>query len=347
MPDYSKYYNPYDFSNPVSDKQLFIGREKELADICYYLDQAKKAPRSINIALLGPRAAGKTSFLNMIALNATDRGYCVARIDLNEGDASSSIAFFHKIFDSLLRAACDFTNTVTSQLCFGGKQDRVYDTYLEMVSAYHVPEDKTWCPFVFPIQYAMARSAGVDNAPLSETAFKADLERISRELQAPCALLFDESNVLSANRILLEMIRNIFMNVPGYMLVFTGTPDFFPVMDEVFSPIIRQFKKIEINAFRDDETTKECIRKPLQKLGIDKLDDIFDFANKQALGEIRELTGAGRTRFSCCATSCSKGCRWVKPAKWHMAYQLSMKSLVNSARGNRLQPAPSSLPLLS
>jgi predicted AAA+ superfamily ATPase len=93
--DCSKVHNPYDFSNPVEDKKLFSGRNRELCEIRYYLDQAKNAPRAINIALLGPRASGKTSLLNMIALDAKERGFCTARINLNEGDTESQLAFFH------------------------------------------------------------------------------------------------------------------------------------------------------------------------------------------------------------------------------------------------------------
>ena len=62
-----KLYNPYDFANPVSDKELFVGRKQELDDIKYYIDQAKLT-RPINLAILGPRASGKTSLLNMCDL---------------------------------------------------------------------------------------------------------------------------------------------------------------------------------------------------------------------------------------------------------------------------------------
>ena len=33
-------YNPYDFANPVSDISLLVGREKEMDEIKYYLDEA-------------------------------------------------------------------------------------------------------------------------------------------------------------------------------------------------------------------------------------------------------------------------------------------------------------------
>ncbi|MHC5773961.1 hypothetical protein [Nostoc sp.] len=66
MVDLNTTHNPYDFSNPVSDIELFAGRKNELKDINYYLNHAAKAPRAINLALLGRRASGKTSLLNII-----------------------------------------------------------------------------------------------------------------------------------------------------------------------------------------------------------------------------------------------------------------------------------------
>ena len=63
--DLSNFYNPYDFANPVADTMLLVGRESEMDQIKYYLDYAKNAPRPINIALLGQRASGKTSILNI------------------------------------------------------------------------------------------------------------------------------------------------------------------------------------------------------------------------------------------------------------------------------------------
>src|SRR5207249_7066203 len=118
---------------------LFVGRQKEMEDLRYYLDQAAKAPRPINIAALGPRASGKTSLLNMIELDARVREFCVARVDLNEGDAESSMGFFFKIFDSILNAACGCTRPGGESLCFEGKAGKTYDVYLDMISTYRVP----------------------------------------------------------------------------------------------------------------------------------------------------------------------------------------------------------------
>ena len=122
--DYAKLYNPYDFSNPVTSRDLFVGRQRELDDLHYYLDQASKAPRPINIAALGPRASGKTSLLNMIALDANVRGFCVARVDLNESDAESPMASSLRSLTAFSMQPAVTQAPAGSRLALGGRQAR-------------------------------------------------------------------------------------------------------------------------------------------------------------------------------------------------------------------------------
>lgn len=267
----SQVANPYDFSNPVSKKGLFIGRKKELDDIKYYLNHAKSADRAINIALLGERAAGKTSLLNIIEIESKERELVPVRINLNESDVEHHFAFWFKLFDTVLNRVVLEPNSTGDGEVFGGQNGRTYDTYLDLTSAYDIPEDKTFCPFLFPVRYAKAMDAGKANARISDQIIERDLRCIAEEVGRPIVLLIDECNILSSQRALLEMVRNTFMNLPGYMLVFTGTPDLFPLMDEVFSPIVRQFKRIEVTPFAHIRETHRAVTEPLKLSGHEQL----------------------------------------------------------------------------
>jgi tetratricopeptide (TPR) repeat protein len=284
---FAEFKNPYDFSNPVLDEELFIGRTNELKEIDYYLENAKKSKRPINIAILGPRASGKTSLLNITEIKAKNKDFCTVRIDLDEGDAKTQLGFFFKLFDGVFTSVCEKKNA------FGGLKGETYDTYLDMVNAYEIPKDKFFCPFLFPLQYAKAMNKRNYNVSLSDNSFKRDLDLIHKTISCPVIILFDEGNILAKSRILLEKIRNIFMNIPGYMLVFTGTSDLFPVMNEVFSPIVRQFKKINVGEFNDDnddEEGKNCIEKPLEKAGLN-LYQISNLIPEESKKEIIDLSG--------------------------------------------------------
>jgi len=250
-------YNPYDFANPVGDKKLFAGRDGEIRDIKYYLKLAARAPRPINIVLTGPRSAGKTSLLNWIQFEAEARDFSVARVDLNESDADP-FSLFYKIYDAVLFSA-------VRKGAFAGLDGPIYQNYRETMDN-DTAQAFTLGGLLFPRHFA---SASQSRRALSESILRADLRCISEEMSAPCVLLFDECDVLGQSRIELEQLRNVFMNTPGYMLVFAGTPQLFPVMEDVFSPIVRQFKKIPVRQFSEVDDTVECITKPLRRLGID------------------------------------------------------------------------------
>lgn len=278
--EFSELINPYNFGDPIEDEELFAGRNKELEEIRYYMEQATATRKLFHIALLGKRASGKTSLLNMCEIEAIEKGFCVVRIDLDEGDADR-FNLFYKIFDSLLLAVCE------SGL-YGGTQGVVYDQYLMMMAAHEVPQDKINCPFLFPIQYARSMASNASNAQVSDNSFRRDLKTIQNELQSPILLLFDEANILSLDKVNLQKIRNIFSGLTGYMLILAGTSDLFDVINTVYSPIARQFKKIYIQEFAKLKDTRQCVNKPLEFVNLPP-EIIFD--GQQPYQEIHEITG--------------------------------------------------------
>lgn len=280
--DFSSCHNPYDFGNPVLEEDLFAGRKKELEEIDYYLDHAKTAPKAINLALVGQRASGKTSFLNITESKAKERDFITVRIDLDEGDVSNQSSFFFKLFDSILTSVC-------KNNFFSGINGKTYETYLDMISLYEIPEDKTFSPFIFPIQYAKAMSKNNLSINFSDTIFKEDLKKIKSQCSKTIVILFDECDVLSINKICIQKLRNIFMNLSGYMLVFSGTPSLFPLMNEVFSPIARQFNKINIDRFESFLDTRDCIYKPLEKLKI-PFDSVINQPDIKLIIDIHDLS---------------------------------------------------------
>jgi len=155
-----------------------------------------------------------------------------------------------------------------------------------------VPDDRTFCSFFFPIHFARASAAGkLHEISLFDDLLKRDLALIYTELKTTCVLLFDECNVLRGSRALLEKLRNGFMSMQGFMLVFAGTPELFPFLDDVFSPISRQFKRIAVKAFQSPGDTLDCVIKPLWSLPLDgSVDDVFELGRPNQIIEIHQLT---------------------------------------------------------
>ena len=247
--------NPYDFAKPVTRPDRFAGRQNELEDIKYYLRLAKQTPEPMNLAVIGERASGKTSMLNIIDIEAKKIGLVTARINLNSADAEP-INFFWKLYDALVDAY-----SITGHLFKPGSDEDV--VYRRIVDSLDPAADSPNFPLRFPTHYAMAAKG---SRQISEVKLQRDLTYIYEYSRTPCILIFDECNIMTQNRVTLEMLRNVFMNISGYMIVLTGTPSFFPLMDDVFSPIIRQFKKINIKAFNDLDETRQCVFNPIRSL---------------------------------------------------------------------------------
>ena len=273
-------YNPYDFANPVTKRKLFSGRETELDEIRYYLDHAMYAPRPISLALIGSRASGKTSLLNIAEQEAQQRNFCTVRIDLDESHAKNELAFFSKFFHAILLSA-------VSQGSFNGLQGKTFLTYLDMVTTNEVPEDKDFCPFLFPIQYAKATMAQSESVGMLDDSIKRDMHVIQDEVDKPIIILMDECDILIKNAPILQKIRNIFMHMEGYMILLAATPQLFPLLDKVFSPIIRQLKRISIHEFKEEEDSRRCMDNPLREANIDPI-ELF---SNETYKEVHELSG--------------------------------------------------------
>ena len=273
--------NPYDFANPVSEEKQFIGRTNEISDLIYYLNHATATSKPIHLAIIGERAAGKTSFLNIADIEAARRDFCCVRINLNEGDVASDLNFFRKIFHSILMAAFNSG-------AFGGRRGKTYFAYADL-SARGSIDDIEQMPFICAIMIATAMRERNDTFHVPDDLLAEDLVLIQQEVKKPFIILIDECNVLRENRIILEKLRNIFMNMTGYMLVFAATEDFFPVMDKVFSPIMRQFKKIDIGAFKSDDDVRQCVRKPLERTNLTE-DEQRALTPEMFISDVTDLT---------------------------------------------------------
>jgi hypothetical protein len=76
-------------------------------------------------------------------------------------------------------------------------------------------------------------------------------------------LLMDEGDCLGKNVSLLQMFRNIFQIVERCSLILAGTHAVLPVLSKVFSPIPRQFYRINVKPFSRWFDTRELVRNPL------------------------------------------------------------------------------------
>jgi hypothetical protein len=265
--------NPYNFQVPVSKPEAFAGRKSQRDDIAYYLDQALKT-RPTNIAIVGPRAAGKTSLLNMIARDAVDRGIVTVRINFTESHARSQLRFFFKVFDALVSEVVKQRRASDGERCFGGPGGRFFELYAECLTTFE-RASLDELELMFPNIYASAMKSGnEDRIVVPQSFFEDDLRRVADEAGRPIALIMDECNVFVQNREILQAMRGMFQNLERYMLVMTGTNEMFPVIDEIYSPVGRGFKRISLEGFSSEKDTFSCMERPCLAMGVDA--DVLD-----------------------------------------------------------------------
>lgn len=256
---HDSFRNPYDFINPVRDPRLFAGRKKELEEIEYYLRLSMSdEPKYFHIALIGPRSVGKTSLLNMIEYKANELGLLAVKIPLNIEIVKSDVLFFKEVIDGILTKGAE-------RGLYGGLTGKIYGAFRRIVDMLDASVE---IPLLFGTAYiGFKKERNIDGIPQQVLIhdFKKLHEDAKKNGVQTIVLLFDECDLLAQNEALLQKLRNVFMEVEGYILVFSGTEKMFPAISNVFSPIPRFFKRINVENFKDIKETKECLLKPLNE----------------------------------------------------------------------------------
>lgn len=256
--------NPYDYTNAVTDMAVFAGRQKEIEEIEYCLNLSlHRRPIYMNMALIGERASGKTSLLNKSRHLADTKGFLTTKINLDNSVVQNDINFFSAIINGIMLEGC-------KRGMYDGLSGRVYQTFRVMQDLLTLDASVVNMAYVrlqFPTLYIGTTLRREYDRPIPQHILLHDFCELYGEAQErgipAIVLLFDECDLFSLNETLLQKIRNLFSECKGYILVFAGTEKMFPKLQEVFSPVPRQFKKIPVGDFSRKREVMECVLKPL------------------------------------------------------------------------------------
>lgn len=252
--------NPYDFRRPVTKSERLIGRDRELERIERCVETTCQG-NPVHLALIGERAAGKTSLLNIAAVNAREKGLLVVKVDLDEGVVATPVHFFGAVFEEAigsLTAAQVLTDTDQKLITW---RHQVYQGQLDVL-----PSDEI---LLFG-GIAAGQLHGSIPSDISPFVLKHDFEQIAElaknaEMNG-VLLLLDEGDLLGTKAEIFQKLRNVLQENSSWMLIAAGTQSMFSTMSDVFSPIPRQFERITVSGLQDHYAVLSCMRRPLRDL---------------------------------------------------------------------------------
>jgi tetratricopeptide (TPR) repeat protein len=250
--------NPYDFRRPVTQPELLIGRQEELVEIRRHLSGSRPA----HVALIGERAAGKTSLLNAIERQASELKLIPVRLDLDDSVVASPFTFFKAVFEAAVERLAQEGILEATSPRYQTWHRQVYGGQLDVAFADQL--------LVYGMVAASALQ-GMVHPDISPTLLRADCETIASIAVSSgrkgILLLIDEGDLIGENSVLIEKLRNLLQATDRWMLVAAGTKAMFSSLSEVFSPIPRQFIRFPVRPFRQFDQVWQAIEGPLRAMG--------------------------------------------------------------------------------
>jgi hypothetical protein len=247
--------NPYSFGTPIRDEYQFAGRNQELEDIDYSLNQVMVG-KSLGIALIGEPGMGKTSLLNIIECHARSRGIVPIKVSLEKEFGSNELEFFRELyFITLLE--------IVKIGAFSESKSQLEQALRQLENA-SILVDNSLTDLTFPLRFPRIYSRCINSqiilpilVSVIEHDFKLILTEVKRNKNKAIALLIDNCDHISTS--ILEKMKVIITELSGYFVCFAGSNKFMQTPSEMLSPIPRILHKIQLLPFSTERATRECI----------------------------------------------------------------------------------------
>jgi hypothetical protein len=249
--------NPYQYLGPLSRKELFFDREHEIKNAVIVCEQILRGTVG-GLLVIGGRGSGKTSFLDALARELCERKVVHVRLPLS-GDMvkpGDELRLFRTILIELSGAAAEsglIDKTLGSKIWGALKGlGSIDEVGIQIPGISFLVKAKEIQSTQFP--YIVLRDGLADFVKLLKE------DSASRK---GVILMFDEGDHLTTNRTLMEILRNVFQNMPGMCLVIAGSTKLLEQASDVFSPFPRFFRQIELGPYPFESIVDDAISKPL------------------------------------------------------------------------------------
>lgn len=282
--------NPFQYRSHIVRQELFIDRKTEISTakvVCQQIGRGKPG----GLLIIGGRASGKTSLLEALKRELTEISFPSVLIHLDESmtKPGSEVDFSKLILAELTRSCAE--------------NDRFDKTKAQVIRAFlqGIGEKVESISVEFPGISLVARW---DKTKMSfpGIALRDGISDVLRNIKDPVAgkspgiaLMLDEGDTLTNNKIILQMLRNVFQELKGIALVISGTTQLLDQVSEVFSPVPRFFYKIEMGPFPEARDVQDAIEQPLDlmfKEDLPTLNFKFDILHRKFDPIMKEISSS-------------------------------------------------------
>jgi hypothetical protein len=210
------------------------------------------------LLVIGGRGSGKTSFLDALSRDLSERKVAYARLPLSEDmvKPGEELRLFRTILTELSRVASEtglIDKTTGTKIWEALKGIASVDEVgIQIPGISFLVKAKEIQNTQFP--YIILRDGLTDFVKLLKE------DTVNRK---GVVLMFDEGDHLTTNRTLMEILRNVFQDMPGMCLTIAGSTKLLEQASDVFSPFPRFFYKIELGPYPNESIVDDAISKPL------------------------------------------------------------------------------------
>jgi hypothetical protein len=249
--------NPYQYLGPLSRKELFFDRESEIGNAVIVCEQILRGAVG-GLLIIGGRGSGKTSFLDALARELSQRKVAHARLPLSEDmvKPGEELRLFRAILTELSGVAGE-SGLIDKTTGF-----KIWEALKGLASIDEVGIQIPGISF-------LVKAKDIQSTQFPYVILRDGLSDFVKLLKEDIAnrkgvvLMFDEGDHLTTNRTLMEILRNVFQSMPGMCLAIAGSTKLLEQASDVFSPFPRFFRKIELGPYPFESTVDDAIGKPL------------------------------------------------------------------------------------
>jgi DNA polymerase III delta prime subunit len=254
--------NHFEYQGPLTRRELFFDRKREIQDAIVVCSQIVNGTVG-GVLVLGGRGSGKSSFLDALRRKLTERKIPNAKISLDEGmlKSGNEMLFIQNLLSELITASEEsglIEENLASKVLgvLSGTLTKIEEVGVD-IAGFSLVARAAKDPPGSQFPYTVLRN-GLRN-------FLKMIEKKGSEKTVHGAIiLLDEGDLLTLNRNLLQILRNVLQETPRIGLVVSASSMILSQVSNVFSPIQRFFRKIELGPYPAESIVYDAIKCPIE-----------------------------------------------------------------------------------